>query len=177
VVHPAGDRIYAVQYGSVSRWNVVDGLPAYAWSGPATLAQPCAPLWIAPDGRRLYTGCGTALRTAATQSVDMNYNGSLGDLAVGALDAVGSTVAALARPLSTPNYGDGLPRSLHLYDAEFLRHERELPLPGFDRHGEPWPSRGRFVFVDGTESRAILLLQAKDGSGLEHAQGYAVIDL
>lgn len=83
VLHPAGDRVYVADRGlspdDVSRMDLGDD-PAAAQIHDTRYHGDypfCSRLAVSPDGQRLYTGCGVALRTASLLADDMVYAGQM----------------------------------------------------------------------------------------------------
>lgn len=83
VLHPAGDRIYLADRGvspdDVSRMYL-GGDPGAAQIHDTRNHGEypfCGRLAISPDGRRVYTGCGVVLGTAALLGDDMVYAGRM----------------------------------------------------------------------------------------------------
>lgn len=82
ILHPAGDRLYAIDRGQSP-----DDLYVSVLSGDAPGAlidspyhgdyPMCGGVWPSSDGQRLYTGCGNTFAASANRSLDMRYTGAM----------------------------------------------------------------------------------------------------
>lgn len=83
LLHPAGDRIYLAEQGlspdDVRRMDLVGDAASAKTNDTRYHGEYsfCGRAAISPDGRRLYTGCGVVLSTAALLADDMLYAGQM----------------------------------------------------------------------------------------------------
>lgn len=174
-LHPTQPAIYGADNGlspsDIEKYNISGGTAAYLYDSPYHGDfSMCGNLWISADGGRIFTACGNVFRSSTSQSNDMIYNGALSES--GSIRAVSHSLA-LDLVAVVPRGGYFTPEEniVDVYGYEFLSHRGTLTLPDIQAGEQAWPSYGRFVFFDATDSSLIVIVQADASSGLLHDHG------
>jgi hypothetical protein len=175
VLSPDGVTMYAVTSGlspaQIYRYDFSGGAAVEKWGSPywGNYAMT-APLWISPDGARLFTGSGTVFRTSSVQGQDMLYGGALsGMTSVQALDVSASEIAAIAA-VNQYYYGSNPPTdtAVELYNTDYLGHTNRITLPNWQVGSAAYATHGRYVFYSADGSHKYVIVQADGSSGLLH---------
>lgn len=174
-LHPTQPAIYGADNGlspsDIEKYDISGGTAAYLYDSPYHGDfSMCGNLWISADGERIFTACGNVFRASSTQSDDMIYNGALSENS-SVRDL--SHSLALDRVAVVPRGGIFTPEDniVDVYGYEFLSHRGMVTLPDIEAGGQAWPSYGRFVFFDATDSSLIVVVQADANAGLLHDYG------
>jgi hypothetical protein len=174
-LHPTQLAIYGADNGlspsDIEKYGISGGTATYLYDSPyhGDYAM-CGNLWISADGLRIFTACGNVFRSSEVRSSDMIYNGALSEnTSIRDL----SHSLALDRVAVAPRGGFFTPEEnvVDVYSYEFLNYRGAVTLPDVEAGDQAWPSYGRFVFFDASDSSLIVIVQADESSGLLNDYG------
>ena len=95
------------------------------------------PVWFSPDGRRVYTGCGTIFNASRDPDLDMRYLSSLQDVtAVGAFaESAAIQRIALIRGRANQRESRVDDGKVMLFESTYLKPVGQFTLPAFNVGG------------------------------------------
>ncbi|MBX3080951.1 MAG: hypothetical protein KF716_04905 [Anaerolineae bacterium] len=166
--HPDG-QVYTIGDYGITRIDLTDPAnPTYANNPYASDngSRVCGKLWIAEDGKRLFTGCSTVLRSSPDAKLDRAYNGTLNRLVrVEALDysKVSGKVLAIGFSQNTEALSDS---KMIIYTYDTLSTDKIIDLPSFNVNGAAVVTHGKYVFFDPDGVHYSVIVQADSSSGL-----------
>ncbi|MFN7649084.1 MAG: BACON domain-containing protein [Acidobacteriota bacterium] len=171
---PSGSSIYYANGPfQLSRLLLQNGLP-FTGQIPTGGVPPllCGGIWIAADGDRLFTGCGSVLELSNLWPRDLAYRGAFPDKKpVKSLwEFRGRDELAVIHEverLADPNADT----EVRLYKKDTLRPAGRLALDRVVANGVSHPVRGRWVFASGG-SQLYVIAQTEASAGL--AQGFSL---
>jgi uncharacterized repeat protein (TIGR01451 family) len=160
-------------YLESSKWDITQGIAKPASPQPSfSNLSICGNFWLAEDGTRVFTACGTSFTTSDTASLDLVPNGSLANA-----PAVqwASESAKLHTTAVIPGVGSGVATAdtfVQVYGDAALGYSGSLALPSFSVGSTPYAGHGRFVFWNKTADRLIVVQEADATANL--ASGFGV---
>ncbi len=173
---PGTNSLYIAQNGispdHIQKFDVSAGTVAYLydWSYHGTYSA-CGYLWPSPDGRRIFTRCGSVFRASSVKSEDMTYNGKLASSIYPSSIAVSLSNNRILATGATSYYtysgsteqGTSL---IYVFGYENLNAVANVRLPQFTVLGKNYAGYGRYVFINSAEDRWFAIEQADTSSGL-----------
>ena len=147
--------------------------------------EGCGNLWLAEDGKRIFSACGEVFRASGDKNQDMTYNGKLtGVDSVYYLTHSKATGQILVVPSPTTGkavYGSFTKRTpgnkIQIFGYENLNFEGSIKLPDFQNNGKNYPALATAVFVNATGTKYYTVVQADEKSGLENGSGLVIDNL
>jgi hypothetical protein len=191
-LHPGGSGLYAIPPGSPGLLMDIDvsgGPMGGSSTGPYSGDYPvCGGIWFSPDGRRIYTGCGTVFQANPSvpgpgefswSRVDSRWDGLYWTSLAGApqirslSEGTSGKVALISIPSAAPAIADN---QVFLYDS-FFEPAGVFQLPGFTAGGNTFQSHAQQVFFNSASTAIYVVMQADSSSGLANDFAIQVIPL
>lgn len=163
----------ALSPSRAERYDVKNGLAKEAFR---TGDPVCNGLWPSADSSRMYTGCGSVMRSSNTQSEDMTTIGqffSAFDTAIRHLAERGPDVFLVRLNGSETGLED---TKVEVYSSQSYALETERDVPCIHTASRDVKAHARFVFPRSTGSTVFVLVQADAGSAVAGNWGIAVLD-
>jgi len=183
-LHPSGTAIYTTRDGvspnDIHKYDVstgtLNGNVDSIYHGDYPI---CGPLWPSADGKRVFTGCGTAFAASPqAPAQDMRYWSSLPE--PGGIIALAESVSR--RQLAVVRrsfYPDTTTRDAEvlLYDTDYLTWAGRFRVPDFTASTKTFAAHSKWVFFDNTSSLIYVVAQADRSSGMLNDFGVYSIPL
>jgi exosome complex RNA-binding protein Rrp4 len=182
-LHPDGQSLYGADHGispsDIEKVDISQGTPVYAYDSPYHGDyEMCGNLWMAEDGKRIFTACGNVFRAMSNRDHDMTYNGSLDgvrSIHSVAHAATANSILVLDGPGPRARFDDApTDDRLMLFDYETLQKVTTIPLPTFGSNGTAATAHGRFVFSNPASAEYYVIVQADEDSGLLNDFGLVI---
>lgn len=167
----------------IHKFDIVDRTAAYLYdSRYHGDYDMCGNLWMTDDGLRIFTRCGNVFGSSDLQKEDIVHSGRLEGTTwvdrIHHLDhsSIASKVVAIPE---VDFYGDNPDADtvIRIHDDESLAVERSIQLAPFLSAGALHPAHGRFVFISADGTRAFVVVQADEASGLLNDYAIVTYDL
>lgn len=174
---PLTSEVYAAQNGASPnslQHFAATGILGTEQRGPYFQEfEMCGPLWLSPDGSKIYSACGTIFQASTDPSRDMHYASSLlGLQQVSALADSGSQVAAVPGPSSANFESASADDQVNLFDSAHYNPTGTLLIPPFTVDAVPYTGHGRYVFFNAASTSIYVISQADSSAGL--TQDFAI---
>lgn len=175
VLNQAGTAIYAVEDGTTPQnlyeTDVTSGgmadLSQWPYNGEYSA---CGPVWLSPDGTRVYTGCATIAHASSDSALDMYYLRTLpvttGSITSLAESASAGRVAVIAGPppppagTATPDY------EVQLFTNDYFNPAGTLQLSPFVTATASFTAHGKAVFYNSASTNLYVVEEADSSSNL-----------
>ena len=181
-LHPGGTALYTTDDGispeHLKDTDVSTGPPTSSSEGPYHGDYAvCGGVWFSPDGRRVYTGCGTAYQAnpqnpsnygaRSTKSDGMYWGTLTNSFQVGSLTESASLGRIAATP-TIPSYSTTTVKDnqVFLYDSAWLEPAGVFQLPDFAAGAKSYQAHARQVFFNQASTSLYVVMQADGSSGL-----------
>ncbi|MFZ1388107.1 MAG: PKD domain-containing protein [Thiolinea sp.] len=178
-LHPNGLSMYGannnVSPDDIERYDIQAGTASKLYDSPYHGDYTmCGNLWLAEDGKRIFTACGNVFTASTIQAQDMTYNGSLVEL-TRIKDLVHSAsagkVVAIPAYVQADNMTTDVDTKLLTYDYEFLTPSTTLSLPYFVNNDQGFMGHGQFVFFNKAADTLITILKADSSAAMTNSYG------
>ncbi|MCB1153432.1 hypothetical protein KDL45_07265 [bacterium] len=169
-LHPNLDWLYTTEVENwprgISKFSVTTGTAAYLYDEPKHGEYNfCAKIWIAPDGKRLYTRCMHIFTSTDDQETDIGYIGDLTEDGADELTELdvspasdGAIVAILDKAVGSP-YNS---RDIMAFDPDLLTKTHHWKLPLYEGESNDYEINGDYVFVSNDGTRAYVIAMVAD---------------
>ncbi|HPY39632.1 MAG TPA: PKD domain-containing protein [Thiolinea sp.] len=178
-LHPNGLSMYGannnVSPDDIEKYDIQAGTASKLYDSPYHGDyNMCGNLWLAEEGKRIFTACGNVFTASAIQAQDMTYNGSLVELTRIkdlAHSASAGKVVAIPAYVESANMNTDVDTKLLTYDYEFLTPSSTLNLPYFVNNEQGFMGHGQFVFFNKAADTLITLLKADARAAMTNNYG------
>jgi chitinase len=168
-LHPSGDFMYGADNGlspsDIEKYDIQGGTANYLYDSPYHGDYGmCGDLWMAEDGKRIFTRCGNVFFASTDKAKDMTYNGSFPD-DIAYIEHLSHSTAAGKVALIPgewwfPQETEVDDTAVHVFNYDFLTTAGVIPLPKVESKGLQHPMHGRFVFHDCLGENIFVIAQA-----------------
>jgi uncharacterized protein (TIGR03437 family) len=124
------------------------------------------PVWISPDGARVYTGCGTIFRASKDPSLDMYYLSTLPSSIQAFTESAAQQKLALIPTAAGSTATVTTDNVVRLFDSVYLKPLAQFTIPPFVVLGTSFAAHGKWVFYNANSTELIVLSEADSKSGL-----------
>ncbi|HLK64859.1 MAG TPA: BACON domain-containing carbohydrate-binding protein [Bryobacteraceae bacterium] len=154
-------------YLDFSKWDITQGAAKLVLPQPgfANIAI-CNGFWLAEDGSRMFTACGTSYTASDTTSADLLPDGRFANAPLvqwAAESAKLHSTAVLAAVWAGITSED---TTIQMYGDATLGYSGSLALPSFTVGTTPYTGHGRFAYWSKNTDRLIVVQQADASAGL-----------
>ena len=173
-INTVTNAIYGTRDGTspndIEKWNIPTG-PVTGGGDSPYHGDFCiyGPVWISPDGSRIYTGCGTVFRASTDPKLDMYYLSSIPGVnqIAGFTESVSlRRIALLRRRVSFSSGNQPDEAVVQVFDSAYLQPAGQFTLEGFEVGNRTYAPVGRAVYFTADSTELIVVKQADSSSGL-----------
>jgi hypothetical protein len=179
-LHPSGDYTYSATLSTASvveKWDIRTAPTTTLYGSPYDAEHPtCLDIWLDQPGSRIFTACGSVLRTSTLQADDMIFTSSLA-LSQPAVQFGGYKIRSLShsepqREIALVEYTEYFCdfsnewwqcfSHLALYDADGLNRIAVYSFAPMSLGNTSYRQSGLFVFHDSTGTRKFIISRLHD---------------
>ncbi|MGA2716080.1 MAG: hypothetical protein ABSG41_23525, partial [Bryobacteraceae bacterium] len=171
VLNQTGTVIYAVEEGSspdnMQKIDVSNGTFGANTSWPYNGDYPdCGPLWLSPDGTRIYTGCATIVHASSDPAVDMYYLRTLPVTTGAILGLTESAAAARLAVIAGNTTATTADTQIELFTTDYFNPAGTLQLSPFVTNAGSFAAHGKGVFYNSASTNLYVVEEADSTSNL-----------
>ncbi|WP_460858696.1 hypothetical protein [Rheinheimera gaetbuli] len=170
-LHPSGDYIYGADNGlspsDIELYNISGGNARYVYDSPYHGDYDmCGNIWLAEDGKNLFTPCGNVFKANPGQADDMQYVSKL--TITGAIKAISQKAdeIALINTGAWWYHGDAeIGHVIYFYDYPGLSQVRSLEIPTTKINDTEFKNYGVNLFHNSAGNKIITLVKIDPEAG------------